>query len=423
MRAESTDHSTPHLTQLAESVMTACDRVATFTDAPGEITRLFLSPATKRLQAWLLDYMRQAGLESRIDAVGNVVGHYAAANETAENAGRVLLVGSHLDTVVNAGRYDGVLGVMLGIAAVESLEGERLPFAIDVVGFSEEEGVRFGTPYLGSAAIAGCFDGEWLELTDGQGVRLADAITEFGLEASAIEAAAYDPERVVGFLECHIEQGPVLLQQNLPVAVVSGIAGQSRLRLRMQGTAGHAGTLPMDARSDALAAAAALIVAAETIGHRTPGLRVTVGKIEVEPNLRNVVPGEAVLAVDIRHPDDIQRRLAVESVLHEAREAADARGVKFTCEAIDDQPAIGCDPNLVGHLTKAIKVAGYPFGVTYSGAGHDAVIMSKFCPTAMLFVRHPGVSHHPSESVDIKDVAVALDVLRRTILNLASTEP
>ncbi len=410
--------------------MADCDTAAGFTDAPGQIVRLFLSSATKRLHAWLRERMTRAGMIVRVDALGNVIGHYTPhpgyattdvqplARGKEEDPSRVLILGSHIDTVVNAGRYDGPLGVMLAIAVVESLDGMRLPFGIEVIAFSDQEGARFHTPYLGSAAVAGQFERRWLDLVDRHGITLANAITTFGLDLTRLPAAAYDPTRVLGYLEAHIEQGPILEQNGWPVAVVTALAGQTRMRFRFIGRAGHAGTQPMEVRADALTAAAELVLAAETLARRTPGLRATVGTLEVGPNVRNVVPGDVLCSVDVRHPDDAQRRSAVECLLQLAHVAGKSRDVTFHCEAADEQPAVACDPQLRKHLSTAIESAGYPLGVTFSGAGHDLVMMSRLCPSAMLFVRHSGISHYPSDSLAEEDVAAALDVLRRTVIEI-----
>jgi allantoate deiminase len=255
---------------------------------------------------------------------------------------------------------------------------------------------------------------------DRHGISLANAIASFGLDLTALPAAAYPPDSVLGYLEVHIEQGSVLEAQGWPIAVVSALAGQTRMRFRFIGEAGHAGTLPMENRHDALAAAAEVILAAEALGRQIPELRATVGTIEVGPNVRNVVPGDVLCSVDIRHPNDLKRRTAVESLLQAAHLAAKVRDVSFHCEAADEQPAVACHPRLMEQLSKAAQAAGYPPGVTFSGAGHDLVMMAKLCPAGMLFVRHNGVSHHPSEAVAAADVAAAADVLRRTILQLAA---
>ena len=406
------------LARLAESVMEGCDAMAGFSDVAGQTTRLFLSPATKRLHDWLRSRMSDARMSVRVDSLGNMIGHRAA--DVDQSNSRVLLLGSHVDTVINAGRYDGSLGVMLSIAAVESLADVRLPFGIDVIAFSEEEGVRFHTPYLGSAALAGQFERRWLELVDRHGISLANAITTFGLDLMKLPSVSYDPARVLGYIAAHIEQGPVLMQQGWPVAVVTSLAGQTRMRFRFIGQIGHAGTLPMELRADALAAAAELILEGEALGRRTPGLRVTIGQLEVGPNIRNIVPGDVLCSVDVRHPEDCERRKAVDALLQAAHIAGRTRDVSFHCEAADEQPAVACDLGLRQKLSTAIQSVGYPHGETFCGAGHDLVMMSRLCPAAMLFVRHPGVSHHPSESVAVEDVGVALDVLRRTILALAA---
>jgi allantoate deiminase len=291
-----------------------------------------------------------------------------------------------------------------------------LPLAIDVIAFSEEEGARFHTPYLGSAAVAGQFERRWLDLVDRHGITVANAITTFGLDLTALPAAAYGKSQTVGYLEAHIEQGPLLEQYGWPVAVVTALAGQSRMRSRFIGRAGHAGTLPMEGRADALSAAAEFILAVESLARRTPGLRATVGYLEVGPNVRNVVPGDVLCSVDVRHPHDAQRRTAVESLLQAAHLAGKTRDVSFHCEAADEQPSVACDPNLRRHLSSAIEEAGHPLGEVFSGAGHDLVMMSRLCPSAMLFVRNSGISHHPTESVSTGDVAAAIDVMRRAVL-------
>lgn len=422
MESETTPHAlaSERLGELADAALADCQSIAEFTDTPGQITRLFLSPATRRLHRWLTDRMQRAGMTVRVDALGNIVGRRQATRVGNHSAPKAFLIGSHIDTVVNAGRYDGVLGVSLAIAVVQSLESAPLPFHIDVIAFSEEEGYRFHTPYLGSAAVAGQFERRWLELVDRHGISLANAIASFGLDLTALPAAAYLPESVLGFVEAHIEQGPMLTAQGWPIAVVSALAGQTRMRFRFIGEAGHAGTLPMESRHDALATAAEVILAAEQLGRRTPGLRATMGTMEVGPNVRNVVPGDVLCSVDIRHTDDLKRRSAVESLLQSAHLAAKSRDVTFHCEAADEQPAVACDRELLGQLSAAAQSAGYPYGVTFSGAGHDLFMMAKLCPSAMLFVRHDGVSHHPNESVTAADVAAAADVLRRTILQLAA---
>ena len=352
-------------------------------------------------------WMRSAGMTVRLDSMGNLIGRYAATADAAPT----FLIGSHLDTVPNAGAYDGVLGVLLGIAAVEALGGRRLPFTVEVLAFSEEEGVRFRTPYLGSLAAAGHLDSSLLDRVDAAGISVAEAIRHYGLDPSHISAAAYQPEQLLGYLEMHIEQGPVLESLNAPLGVVDGIAGQSRLWLRFEGKAGHAGTSPMELRLDALAAAAEFTLAVERLGRVKKGLRGTVGQITIAPGAVNVIPGLARLSLDLRHARDDVREPALASLLKQAQAIARHRGVRFAIEQQEHHAAVPSDPALTARLSEAVRAAGHPVHRLISGAGHDAAVMAKITPMAMLFVRSPGgISHHPAEAVLPEDVEAALAV-------------
>lgn len=363
--------------------------------------------------------MRDAGLEPRVDAAGNLVGRRASCDSD-----RVLLVGSHLDSVPGGGRYDGVLGVLMAVAVAEALGETPLPFHLDVVGFCEEEGVRFDKPYLGSSAVADCFDDAWLGRADANGVCMRDALTDFGGDPARLAEAAYHADRVLGFIEPHLEQGPVLERVGEPVGVVSGIAGQSRLRLEIRGEAGHAGTTPMPGRHDALVAAAEIVSTARRVAGRTEGLRATVGKIEVLPNAPNVIPDRVELSLDVRHPLDGVREAAVGAIVAEAGQVAQTEGCRFTILEDTATDAVAVDDDLTGHLAAAIGDAGREAPRVVSGAGHDAVVMARRFPVAMLFVRHPGaVSHHPDERVDAADVAVGVDVLTKLVTRIAQRVP
>ncbi|MEM9883314.1 MAG: allantoate amidohydrolase [Planctomycetota bacterium] len=396
----------------AQRVMDRCARLATHTEAPGRITRRYLTPPVAAVHEDLTRWMRDAGMRVRVDAAGNLVGRLGPDHPAVP----VLLTGSHIDTVPNGGRYDGVLGVLVGIAAAEALSRVDLPFALDVVAFSEEEGVRYAKPYLGSAAVAGRFDPAWLDRTDEQGVTLRDAVTRFGLDPAAIPAAAYDPQHVLGFIETHVEQGPVLEQAGRPVGVVNAIAGQSRLLLRFVGEAGHAGTSPMVPRRDAMVSAAHLIAEVQEYGRSIAGLRATVGYVQAYPNVRNVIPGMVEVSLDVRHAMDDVRDAAVAALLDHATRIASEDGVAVEVMENQPQPATEMDSGLSGLLSQAMADAGHrPFDLL-SGAGHDAVAVAAAFPVAMLFVRHPGgLSHHPNERVDLADVAVAVDVLTRAV--------
>jgi allantoate deiminase len=398
------------LDRLTDVLLTCCDALAACTEFPGRITRTFLRPPFHQAHALLTDWMRAAGLTVRVDAAGNLIGHRPTRRENA----RVFLVGSHVDTVPDAGRYDGPLGVLLGIAAAQALDGRDFPVALDVIAFSEEEGVRFRTPYLGSRAVAGRFDLDLLHLIDADGVTLAQALRDFGLDSDAIPAAAYPPGRVAGYLEAHIEQGPVLESLNQSLAVVEAIVGQSRRWLCFTGKAGHAGTQPMEYRRDALAAAAEFIMHVERTARTTAGLRATVGSLEVGPGAVNVVPGTARLSLDVRHADDAVRERVTAGLLDQARAIAVGRDMTFTVRSATDQPAVPMDPALTERLAAAVESAGpAPYRMP-SGAGHDAVVMAGLSPTAMLFLRSPGgISHHPDEAVRREDVRAALDAMAR----------
>ncbi len=338
-----------------------------------------------------------------------------------------LLIGSHIDSVPNAGKYDGVLGVLIGLAVAEALEHEPLAIGLDILAFSEEEGVRFAKPYLGSRAIASTFDSAWLTRTDEAGITLAQAIENFGLDPTQLPAAAYDSLEVLGYIEPHIEQGPLLETRGEALGVVTSIIGQSRLRLSFRGRAAHAGTTPMDNRQDALVAAATFIAAVRrTATNRdtlTPDLRATVGRVEVTPNAPNVVPALVELSLDVRHADDEVREQAIVNLLDEAYLLAQREGLAFTVLERSSQTSVRMDPALTAQLHAAATHQGAPPLSMVSGAGHDAVILSERFPVAMLFLRHPGgVSHHPDETVEEADVAAAIEVLTTFVRSLGKSE-
>lgn len=409
---------------LARRVMKRCDHLSGHTQEHGKITRRYLSPPIQAIHVDLTAWMKDIGMAVRTDAAGNLVGRLTPATPNAPTAPRpVLLIGSHIDTVPNAGKYDGLLGVIVALAVAERLYElqQDLPFDLDVVAFSEEEGVRFSKPYLGSAAIAGTFDHKWLDRLDDHGRSMRGVITEFGLDPAQIKAAAYDPQQVLGFIEMHVEQGPVLERSDQPVGVVSAIAGQTRLILRFTGQAGHAGTTPMYPRQDALVSAAHLIAEVQDYGRSIDGLRATVGYINCHPNVRNVIPGEVEVSLDIRHAMDDVREIAAAALLETATRIAAEDGVCVEVVENQPQPATAMDTVLSGLLSQAMEDAGHePFDLL-SGAGHDAVAMALSFPVAMLFVRHPGgISHHPDERVNEADVAVTIDVLTRAVQLLAT---
>jgi len=390
--------------QCAQEVIALCRKLAGFTEEPGHITRTFLSPPMLQVHAELRSRMEALGIAVSIDAVGNLRGYYPAKSNTAPR----LVIGSHLDTVPRAGAFDGVLGVVIGIALVEALQGRRLSLGLEIVGFSEEEGVRFAFPFIGSRALAGTLDTSALERHDANGHSIADAIHAFGLDPTQLPAAKL-AEDTVGYLEFHIEQGPVLEGLNYPLGIVEHIVGQSRAAICFNGRAGHAGTTPMTHRHDALAAVAQWIALVESEARRIPGLVATVGRLEIKPNASNVIAGSARANLDVRHAQDQVRRQTVDRLLNAAKQLANDRGLGVEWTQHLDQPAIAMNPGMTKKLRDAVMAAGYPAHSMVSGAGHDAMILAERVPAAMLFLRSPGgLSHHPDEAVLATDVAAAL---------------
>ncbi|MCX7782195.1 MAG: allantoate amidohydrolase, partial [Meiothermus sp.] len=370
-------------------------------------TRTFLSPPMWEVHEALTGWMLELGMTVRTDAVGNLIGHYPGPHPEAP----LFLMGSHVDTVRDAGPYDGPLGGVLALALVKGLEGRRLPFAIEVMAFSEEEGVRYGVPFLGSKAVAGQFEPSFLALRDAEGRTVEEAIRAFGLEPVQIPQAAYAGARVKGYLEFHIEQGPVLEALGYPLGIVEAIAGQSRLEVAFRGKAGHAGTTPMHLRRDALAGAAEWMTLVEREAREEPGLVATVGLISALPGAANVIPGEVQMSLDVRHQYDEVRSLAVANLITRAQQVAQRRGLELAYQTRYEQPAVPCHPGLSDLLAQSVEAQGYPVHRLVSGAGHDAMIMASLCPSTMLFLRSPGgLSHHPDESVWPEDVEAALRV-------------
>ena len=359
------------------------------------------------------------GASSRVDAAGNLRMVYPAATPDAPR----LMIGSHLDTVPNAGAYDGVLGVVLPIALLGALNGRKLPFAIEVIGFSEEEGVRFGTPFIGSRALVGSLDEDLLRRQDAQGISIRKAIEDFGLNPAEIaQAAMQDQDNVLGYVEFHIEQGPVLENAGRPLGVVEAIAGQSRMEFTFVGHANHAGTTPMNLRHDALAAAAEWIGAVEHRALSTAGLVATVGAIQAKPGATNVIAGETRLSLDVRHRQDEARNAAVDYLVQLAEDVATRRGLRVQRKVLTDQHAVPMDPFLVSQVEQAVSKAGCEPYRMVSGAGHDAMILAEKVPAAMIFLRTPGgISHDPAESVEVGDVAKAIDCGLHLLDQLASS--
>jgi allantoate deiminase len=391
-------------TDRAVRVIARCREIAACTEVPGETTRLFLTPPMHAVHALLRAWMEATGMIADIDAIGNVRAIWPGHTPNSPR----LLIGSHLDTVPNAGAFDGILGVVLGVAIVEELQSQHLPFAIEIIGFSEEEGVRFSKPFLGSLALVGKLDRETLTRTDRNGISIRQAIEAFGLDPAQVSAAVLSDD-AFAYIEFHIEQGPVLESENASLGIVEALVGQTRMELIFTGQSNHAGTTPMHLRHDAMTAAADWIVAVEEYASRRQGQVATIGKVEVFPGAGNVIAGRVSASLDVRHADDAVRQASVVAILQFAEAAAAKRGVQLTAHTQLEQPAVPLDPRLTAMLQNAAARAGFPSRRMTSGAGHDAMILAPVIPSTMLFLRNPGgLSHHPDESVLPQDVEAAL---------------
>ena len=392
-------------------IMDRLEQLAACSEEPNALTRTFLTPPHKAAALLLQNWMEDAGMQAGFDPIGNMAGRYAGQSENAP----ALLIGSHYDTVRNAGKYDGMYGIVAGIAAVKALHqnNERLPFAIEVIGFADEEGVRFGSTLLGSRALAGTFDLSLLDKTDKDGIPMRQALRDYGLDPSRIGMAAHEPQNILAYLEAHIEQGPVLLSENLPLGIVTAIAGASRFQVKVSGLAGHAGTMPMNLRHDAAAAAAEALLFIEKRCQNAEELVGTVGQLNVPNGATNVIPGSAEFSIDIRSGDDAVRQRAVNDVLAECEAIAQRRNVSFEISKTHDAPAVACGPGLMQQFESALKRAGINPRYLPSGAGHDAMAFAGFCDVAMLFVRcgNGGISHHPDEQLNAEDAALGAAVL------------
>jgi allantoate deiminase len=402
---------------LAGEAIARCRKLASFSEDASGTRRTFLSPPMRDCHREVSSWMKALGMNVSMDAVGNLRGFYAG---TSPGAPRIL-TGSHLDTVPNAGAFDGILGVVVAIGLVESLEGQKLPFAIEVIGFSEEEGVRFGVPFIGSRALVGRVDEELLGRKDAHGISVRKAIQDFGLNPNEISKAALS-EDVLGYLEFHIEQGPVLESLGRPLGIVEAIVGQNRLEFTFSGQTNHAGTTPMNLRRDALTAAAEWIAAVENLARRTAGTVATVGLVEAKPGAINVIAGEARATLDIRHASDCARTETLDALIRQAESTGTRRGVTVKWRTLLAQPAVAMDPFLTEQIARAIQKAGGEPHRMASGAGHDAMILAEKIPSAMIFLRTPGgVSHDPAESVHLDDVAKALECGNHLLAELAAS--
>ena len=391
-------------------VMARLDAFAAYTDEPGRLTRLFLSDAHRRAAAAFIGWCGEAGLAARIDPAGNVVARYEGRRKGAP----ALMLGSHIDTVRDAGRYDGNYGALAALAVVEALSagGERLDHAIEIVAFGDEEGVRFRSTLTGSRALAGAYLEEALDQKDTRGVAMRDALKDFGGDPD--KAGSIRANNVAAFVETHIEQGPVLEAEGLPLGVVTAINGATRLEVGVDGMAGHAGATPMSLRRDALTAAAEMTLAIEARARRETDLVATVGRLEVWPGATNVIPGHVQFSIDLRAPDDERRSVALADIKARIDAIAAGRGVRASLAKTHDANAFVCDPRIVAGIARAVEQLGVPPRLLSSGAGHDTMVMGGLCPAGMLFVRcKGGISHNPLESITVEDCAFGLAALTR----------
>lgn len=397
------------ITSRTQILLDRIETLAGISEDPQYLTRTFCSAAAARANACVVGWATESDLRAWVDNIGNV----RIRHNDYDPSRPTFVIGSHLDSVIHAGKYDGPLGFLIGLAVLEHLvaEGLSLPFNLEVVGFSDEEGVRYHTTYLGSSVLAGVFEPGWLEKCDAQGITLGAAIEAFGGQVEGLVADAIPAGQLLGYYEVHIEQGPHLEACEVPVGVVSGIAGQLRLSVKFIGQAGHAGTVAMAHRYDALCAAADFIGKVEKYARRHKNLVATVGKCEVQPNASNVIPGAVLLSLDVRSADLAVLAAARRNLSNLAKQVAEKRRLGLEWELVQENPPVACDESLCAALAASVEAAGFPLITLPSGAGHDAVALAKVAPVSMLFVRcQGGISHHPDEYAAPEDIAAALVV-------------
>ena len=399
---------------LARQVMHRIDELSAISETPGILTRRYLTAEHRRANELVGHWMSGAGMDTWQDAAGNIIGRYDSAQGNAP----ALIIGSHLDTVVNAGKFDGILGVLCGVACVQALfqTGRRLTYPIEVIGFADEEGVRFGTTYLGSRAVTGQLDPSTFEQTDAAGISFRQALADFGLDADQIGQAARRPDDILAFLELHIEQGPVLEALGRPAGAVTAINGQTRLSVTITGEAGHAGTVPMGLRRDALAVAAEGVLAVERECDGNDDVVGTVGILRVTPGAINVIPGEANLTVDIRAKDDVDRRIVVAEVSRAVQEAAEQRNCFAQISVLHEAVSAPCAERMIKIIERAIATVGFEPCRMPSGAGHDAAAMAELCDVGMIFLRSErGISHNPAERTSEEDVTAGINIMMKVL--------
>ena len=391
-------------------IMSRVERLASISETPTGLIRRYLTEEHRQANDLVAGWMRNAGMQVHEDAVGNIIGRYEGDSPGAP----AVMIGSHLDTVVMAGKYDGALGVLTAISCVQALcdQGIRLPFAIEVIGFADEEGVRFSSTFLGSRAVAGMFDRSILDRRDAEGISMAEAMRRFGLTPELIDEAARRRGEILAYLEVHIEQGPVLENELLPVGTVTTITGACRLDVTIEGVAGHAGTVPMVLRCDALTTAGECVLAVETLAKGFGQTVATVGQLNVEPGAINVIPGRVRFTVDVRAATDEARNQMLAALHERVEEIARRRGAKSTIDISHDANNVACTASLMEAIDRAIEANGWRALRLPSGAGHDGSAMASITDIGMIFVRcKDGVSHNPLESITREDAAVGANVL------------
>jgi allantoate deiminase len=407
---------------LGDEIIARINQLAAISETPEHLTRIFLTAEHRAAADLILTWMRDAGMSAHLDAIGNVCGRYEGERPGLP----CLMLGSHYDTVRDAGKWDGPLGLITAIACVANLHkrGRRLPFAIEVTGFADEEGVRFASTLLGSRAVAGTFDESVLNVRDRAGISMREALVNFGLDPDHVGAAARARRELLAYVELHIEQGPVLEQNNLPVGLVTAIAGATRLAANLTGMAGHAGTVPMALRRDALAGAAECITAIEEFCKTDQaGLVGTVGYITAMPGATNVIPGKVSFTIDIRAPTDAHRKMAVADIVRKIEAIAKGRGLALQLDVTHENRTVPCAQWLKAQVAEAVAAEGYPVFELASGAGHDGMAMIDIADVAMIFVRcRGGISHHPDEHVELADADAGAQVLLRLIENFRPRE-
>ena len=407
---------------LGKEIVDRINELGAISETEENLTRIFLTREHRAAAELILDWMRSAGMRAHLDAIGNVCGRYEGDRPGLP----CLMLGSHYDTVRDAGKWDGPLGLITAISCVADLHrrARRLPFAIEVTGFADEEGVRFASTLLGSRAVAGTFVESVLGSRDADGISMRQALIGFGLDPDHIGAAARTRRELLGYVELHIEQGPVLEQQNLPVGVVTAIAGATRLAARLTGMAGHAGTVPMELRRDALTGAAECISAIEAFCRTDEGGLVgTVGYIHAMPGATNVIPGQVSFTIDIRAPTDAHRKRAVTDIVRQIEAIAGRRKLALQLDVTHENRTVPCAPWLKAQVAEAIAAEGLRVFELPSGAGHDGMAMIDIADVGMIFVRcRGGISHHPDEHVELADADAGARVLLRLVENFRARE-